>query len=47
MEIDKIKRDVFELDWSLVRLLIELREMDAPAETVDKILALLRDLNRR
>lgn len=44
-KVNKIDVDYFEIDWSLVRLLLEVHETEGPAETVQKILSLLRALN--
>lgn len=45
VEVDKIKRDVFEVDWQLVRLLLDTRVIADPSDVVDKIIALVKDLN--
>lgn len=45
IEVNKTKRDVFEVDWQLVRLLLDTRAIAEPADVVDKLVALTKDLN--
>jgi len=47
IEIEKVKREVFEVDWQLIRLLIDTRDLPDRAEAVEQVLQLLKDLNAR
>lgn len=47
VEVEKVKRDVFEVDWQLVRLLIDTREIPERGDVVEQVLVLLKDLNAR
>lgn len=43
--VQKTEVDYFEIDWGLVRLLVEVQEIADPATVIDKLVALVRGLN--